>query len=267
MITTLAGLEAAPKSVIPLGGITFNGNASAYFIPALSVAIPPTRSMISLVAAGSGGGLLSNGSAGFIPYNATDSCIYSFNCSWANTAFHSVALYDFVWGATGFVGNIGTPQAVTGFPALTRPDANGTGLELFLGVQTASSNTSTLISADYTNSAGVTGRTATLLFGATTNLQNVQRSMPFRLQDGDTGVKSVQSITIATPQAVAGVLCLLLGRRLTSAPLMPTGTRARKHDFFRSGGVQIGASAALQIVSPTGGGTAAMFGELILAHG
>lgn len=267
-ITTLAGLEAAPKTRIAAGGVSFSCLTDAYFMRALGSVVPPATAAISLVAAGSGGGLLSNGAAGFFPYPATDSSVFSMDCAWASTtSFGSVALYDFVWGASGFVANTGSAQAVTGFPALTRPDSAGTGLELFLGVISGAASTSTLVSVDYTSSAGTPSRTASLLFGATTYLGTGNRLLPFKLQDGDKGVQSVESMTIGTSLASAGSLCLLLGRRVAVAQLALRGVEAKRADFFRVGGTPIGDSGALQLVTLGGSDTVNLYADIVLAHG
>jgi hypothetical protein len=81
------------------------------------------------------------------------------------------------------------------------------------------------VTCSYTNSAGTSGRTATL----DTNLSNVpaRRLLPFRLAAGDTGVRSVQSVTIAT--AGVGTFNLVLLRRLATA-YMP-GTNGQASDL------------------------------------
>lgn len=276
-ITTKAALDAAPKSRHSINYSSGVQQAVAssvrYQCVAMQSATGNQRGVVATPAAASSGGTLwSNGNAGFLLFPAADSVVYSVATSGAETSDGParMALYDFVWGASGFVGNSGSAQAVTGFPALSRPDADGTGLELFLFVKTASSATSTGITVDYTNTAGTTGRTATLMLngGVTTVLNTAGALLPFKLQDGDLGVKSIQGMTIAVSQAVAGALWLVLGKRVcTFTAQGADATGSVEADAFTLGLQPVPSDAALAVVGLVSGFRYNGAVEISLAHG
>ena len=64
--------------------------------------------------------------------------------------------------------------------------------------------TATTITASYTNQAGVSGRTTKpVAIGGTGNREG-ERMLPLPLQDGDTGVQAVASVTLAASTVTAG---------------------------------------------------------------
>ncbi|HRK46451.1 MAG TPA: hypothetical protein PK324_12550, partial [Nocardioides sp.] len=72
----------------------------------------------------------------------------------------------------------------------------------------------------YTNSDGTAGRTGTIpSFPATAAAGTL---VPFMLQAGDRGVRSIQSITLGT-SLVSGTVHLLLLRHLASLPFVASG--------------------------------------------
>ena len=100
-----------------------------------------------------------------------------------------------MWSCSGFSGIVATAQAVTSFPTLTRPDANGTGLEIWIECYTATGATAANITVQYTNSDGVAGRSTV----PTAHIPSMPANRMYRvpLQAGDTGVKSIQSVTLS----------------------------------------------------------------------
>lgn len=220
-LSTKSALDAAPK--VYLRSISQTAHNTGTMLPwsfrSGSNQNPPAFTAVSNPAAlAAGGTLWANGSTGFYGFPATASQIYSINCVddlGTDTAASKLLLLDFVWGVSGIDGTVLTAQSVTGFPVLTRPDANGTGLELFVVTWAAvTTAASTLVTVSYTNSAGVAGRTASLLYGATTAFGLANTVAPMKLQAGDTGVKSIQSVTIGTAQTGAGNIGLILAKRV-----------------------------------------------------
>ena len=267
-ILTKAALDAAARTRFAL--YFRSGPAVAlttrYTCPQLNSNLVGVGALTTPAAIGSGGTLWSNGTAGFPQYPATDSRIAALSFGGLfSTGSGQLAIYDMVWAASGVTGNTSGPQSVSSFPTLSRPDVDGTGLELFLFVKTSSSNTSTGVTVIYTNSAGSGSQSASLLFGATTGLAAAEGMLPFKLADGSTGVKSIQSVEILTPQAVAGDLWLVLGRRLCVKKIDAYKAAA---DAYSLGCPVIGDSAALTYVGLTGAaGISSMHTELVLAHG
>lgn len=139
------------------------------------------------------------------------------------TVPHFYQLFDILWVNSGAVVTTTTAQTV-GSPTLPARDATGTtngeGCMIGLLFTTASTNAAAIANAtvSYTNSAGVAGRTATLanLVGAQIPATPVIGTIVwFQLQAGDTGVRSIQSLTLGT-SLVTGTVSLLIARQLAT---------------------------------------------------
>ena len=144
----------------------------------------------------------------------------------------TIHLYDRVWSCTGFNATLTTAQTVTSFPTLTRPDANGTGLEIWIECYTATGATASNITVQYTNSAGVSGRN-------TVSTAHIVSMPAFRmyqvpLQSGDTGVKSIQSVTLSASTGTAGAFGVTLMDRVSSIA-MPLANLGATLDFAALG--------------------------------
>lgn len=136
---------------------------------------------------------------------------------------HSHLFYDVLWINSGIAVTTTTAQAIT-TPTLPARDVNGTtnGEGLMIGLMwTAASTNAGAISTStvsYTNSAGTSGRTATLfaLAGAQIPITPVIGTIVwFNLAAGDTGVRSIESITLATSLAT-GSVSLFIARDLAN---------------------------------------------------
>lgn len=119
----------------------------------------------------------------------------------------------------GLSGTVTTAQS-TNLPtaALTRyTDAVGVwgAFEIYTQIGT----TATTITCSYTNSAGTAGRTSiAITFGATNN-REAGRLLPFPLQAGDVGVKSVENVTVLATTGTAGNFGVTLFRPLFFMPV------------------------------------------------
>lgn len=140
---------------------------------------------------------------------------FGLNAAVANT--HQ--LVDIVWYNTGLTVTTTTAQAITTptFPARdSEGSTNGEGYGIALYALTALGNAAAVsnTTVSYTNSAGTAGRTAT--FSALVGRQApatpvIGTFMPFDLAAGDTGVRSIQSITLATTYT-SGTMMLIVYR-------------------------------------------------------
>jgi len=123
----------------------------------------------------------------------------------AFTAGMSVAgmagLFDVIWYNTGLTVTTTTAQAITQ-PTLAARDVegstNGDGWMVGILVTTATTNASAVTNTtmSYTNSDGTAGRTATITSFPATAVAGA--FIPFQLQGGDAGVRSIQSVTLGT---------------------------------------------------------------------
>lgn len=157
----------------------------------------------------------------------------------------SLLMFDRVWSCSGFSSAVLTAQAVTSFPTLVRPDADGSGLEIWVECYTATGATASNVTVSYTNSANVAGRTTISTAHITSMPANRMYRLP--LQAGDRGVKSIQSITFSASTATAGVIGLTLLKRIACIPA-PIVNVNNVMDFAALGLPVIQDNAALQLI-------------------
>jgi hypothetical protein len=124
----------------------------------------------------------------------------------------SLPLFDRLVDHAGCVANVATAQT-TNLPtaALTR-ETSGEGVWAFIEVYGAIGSTTTTVTISYTNQDGTAGRTSlpqTIGGAFRTGAQNL---IPIPLQDGDTGVRSVQSMTLAATTGTAGNIGIVLAK-------------------------------------------------------
>lgn len=158
----------------------------------------------------------------------------------------TIHLYDRVWSCSAMVGNVATAQTVVSFPTLTRPDANGEGLEIWIECYTATGSTASNVTVQYTNSAGVSGRNTVSTAHITSMPANRMYQVP--LQSGDTGVRSIQSLTLSVSTGTAGSIGVTLMRRLSSIS-SPVPNVGQTMDFTQLGLPQIYDNSAISFIN------------------
>lgn len=179
------------------------------------------------------------GSFTFTNPGTGNSYLAKFTAAGATTG--TLILYDRLWHNSGMSPTTLTAQSITQ-PALTRPDALGADVELWMEVYTAIT-TAVTTTVSYTNQDGTAGQSAT-----TTNVaaSAVGQMFPFALAAGDTGVRSVQSATIGSTMT-AGNWGLTLLRRLAEIPIGLVGV-GNTYDVFALGMARIYDSASLAMM-------------------
>jgi hypothetical protein len=131
----------------------------------------------------------------------------------------TVMLVDRLWENSGLVVTTTTAQTVNSVAWPAR-DANGTingdGIIVGLSAVVATTNAALInsMTISYTNSAGVAGRTGSIN-PSWPALAPINTFVPFELQSGDFGVRSVQSCTLGT-SLVTGTVSLVAYRALAS---------------------------------------------------
>lgn len=113
---------------------------------------------------------------------------------WADRLSHS-------GGLSGIVTTAQTTNLPTA--ALTR-QTSGEGVWLGLTIYTQVGTTATTVTASYTNQDGTAGRTTIATVFGGTNHREAARMIVLPLQSGDTGVRSVQSVTVLATTGTAG---------------------------------------------------------------
>lgn len=152
--------------------------------------------------ASSGGTLHASTDAGFFNLPSPSGTRYLARVKAISGIVGFAMLYDRIWSCSGFSGTVNTAQSVTGFPTLTRPDANGTGLEIWLEIYTSIGSSASNLTVQYTNQSGVSGRnTAVYALPASMGQSRMARLI---LQSGDTGVRSIQSVTLSASTGTSG---------------------------------------------------------------
>ena len=133
--------------------------------------------------------------------------------------------------------NSATAQTLVGTPTLRY--TNGVGVRAFLVTTTASGATAHNIAYSYTNSAGASGKTNPVTVAATasaivshlthsgTAANNYGPFLP--LASGDSGIQSVQSVTISAASG-SGAAALVLARPIAILPITTAGV-AVERDF------------------------------------
>lgn len=136
----------------------------------------------------------------------------------------------------GLSGALATEQT-TNLPtaALTRY-TSGDGVMAGLILNAAIGTTATTFTANYTNQAGTTGRISTATGIGSSSLGNAIGSFfPIPLAAGDTGVRSVESVTLAATTGTAGNMGIVLYKPLAMIALNDFGG-AHVIDAVSSGG-------------------------------
>jgi hypothetical protein len=134
--------------------------------------------------------------------------------------------------------NSATAQTLTGTPTLRY--TNGEGVRAFLSIVTTSGATAHNVALSYTNTASTAGRTLPVTVACTasaitphithsgTAANNYGPFLP--LANGDTGIKSVQTLTLSAASG-AGTAALVLAKPLLTIPLT-TVSVASERDFL-----------------------------------
>jgi len=105
----------------------------------------------------------------------------------------------------GGLSGTSTAAQTTNLPtaALTRY-TSGEGVMAGIVIFQQIGNTATTITISYTNQAGTPGRTSTATSFGSTNFREVNIFIPIPLQAGDTGVRSIESVTVLITTGTAG---------------------------------------------------------------
>lgn len=137
----------------------------------------------------------------------------------------TLVLYDRVLHCGGLSATVTTAQTVGG--TLTR-NTGGVGNFAFLEINTLIGATATTVRMSYTNQDGTAGRLSTLVQLGGTGFREVSRAIMLPLQSGDTGIRSVQSVTLTGTTAIAGNFGLVVANPLawvSSASIGVAGVR------------------------------------------
>lgn len=271
-ITTLDGLIAGMQPPRAFTKATFTGEAAGQRHNLLGIAGQPAAATMGTP--GLAGVAVTNATsiAGFLPFtNPSSGNAYLAKLAVSVGAnIVGFTLYDLLWYNSGLVVTTTTAQTVNSVAFSARcadGTANGDGCEIWLYNTVATTNTSavTNTSYSYTNQAGTAGRTANLVYSwPATAVAGTM--VPFGFQGSDTGVRSIQSITLGTSYG-AGTLYALALRRIASVCL-PAAQSGIVLDAMALGMPRLYNDSALcmsVMLSGTAAGT--VNGEVVYSHG
>lgn len=208
---------------------------------------------------------------GCIPIkNPASGANYVTELQMAASVNHSHLIFDVLWVNSGLVVTTTTAQSIT-TPTLPARDINGTtngeGCMIALLFVAAATNAAVISNAtvSYTNSDGTAGRTATLsaIVGSQIPATPVIGTLIwFKLQAGDKGVRSIQSVTLGT-SLVTGTISLMITRDVATIGTTIPNVTAQK--IVGSPGIRIYNGSCLLHCALTSATTATFFsGELVV---
>lgn len=169
-----------------------------------------------------------SGDVGCIPIWTPSGSLYLEAALAAQTAIATAAVFDVLWVNTGLSVTATTAQTISMPGALPARDSNGqvSGEGCLIGlVFTAAASNAAVINnstVSYTNSKGVNSRSATLINTAGDMIPAtpvIGTTVWFQLAAGDTGVQSVQSITLGTSLGT-GSVSLIIARPVCMLPMI-----------------------------------------------
>jgi hypothetical protein len=188
--------------------------------------------------------------------------IVGFIC--ASSIAENVFIDDYLWVNNGIAVATTTAQTVNSVAWPARDNfetANGDGIQVALLVTTVTTNGAavTTITMSYTNSVGVAGRTATMPSFPATAV--VGTFVPFLLQSGDKGVRSIQSITLGTTLATGNVALVAFNQILQA--FIPLAAFSGKADLGTRGRGLPNRCCLIPRVMTNGTGLSTINGEIM----
>ena len=158
-----------------------------------------------------------------IPDSSTGKlCILGGRLNKSDVAGVSLTLLDLLNHSGGLDATV-TGEQTTNLPtaALTR-HTSGEGVMIGLIVYTLIGNTATTVTVRYTNQAGTANRVSTPIQLGGSGYREAHRLILIPLQAGDTGVRSVEGVTLAATTVGAGNFGVVLFKPLTAFALENT---------------------------------------------
>lgn len=160
--------------------------------------------------------------SGQIPFNnpvSGNTHLDVFNCT--STQFGTLYLLDRLWHNSGIAVTTTTAQTINSvtWPARDRDGATS-GVDVLVAIEVSTATTNgaavTNTTMSYTNQAGTASKTATITSFPATSVAGT--FIPFELAAGDTGVRSIQTVTLGTSYG-AGAVHLVAYRVLGKVPI------------------------------------------------
>jgi hypothetical protein len=196
------------------------------------------------------------GTVGTNPTRATDGAIGQTNPTAPNKLYLVSAessfkdrvgaqLMDRLMEMSGLSGTVTTPQVITSGTVSRYTGAESAGNEIWLEIYTIIGATPTTITASYTNQAGTAGQTTVAAVFGGTSFREAHRLIRLPFQSGDTGVQSVESVTLAGTTGTAGDFGVTIMRPIVGVSAVVAGNGYERSLAFVPGPMEIKTDAAL----------------------
>lgn len=144
----------------------------------------------------------------------------------AGIAQGTLFLFDRLAAESGNSGTVTTAQSLSNCAIDRYTGSEAPGNQIFLEITTQIGTTATTVTASYTNQDGTSGRTTVATAFGGTGLREAQRLIALPLQAGDTGVISVESVTVLATTGTAGDFTVLIMRPMPVLPIPSVGQGA-----------------------------------------
>lgn len=182
--------------------------------PFVSYWLTSTRPAAGTAPAGTPGVAYSNEGINFGNTGSIRKFLYQITAESAQTNESHLMLVDRLVGVGGIAVST-TGDKTVNSTALTRY-TTGESVQVFLEVSTAGTTTAPIVSlSSYTNSDGTPGRAGATLTFPTTTYAAGGLIGPMPLQTGDYGIKSVETLNVATAGGGSGVISVILVKPLS----------------------------------------------------
>lgn len=272
-ITTLAGVEAGLTYPNVLAkGATNQANSNSQWMTSFYFAGYPVAATAPTPGV-SGAALTSY--TGQIPFtNPVSGNTYlaalrrPFLSDVISSAQRTLMIVDRLWHNSGLDRTLTTAQTVNSVAWPARDlngSTNGEGVYLAIEISTTMGTGGPTITVSYTNSAGTSGRTGVGILPTRTSAPQ-GHWFPIGLQAGDTGVRSVQSVTFSVSWGTAGVLHLVAYRPVAMINFSAGASQYSADDALTLAMPQLWGNSVLQTVSVMTGNGSSDGGPMLVQY-
>jgi hypothetical protein len=267
-ITTMDGLLAALGSSQDQRLFFPSATNAAGGLINLNQAVTSSFGIMAAPAAASSGGTTFNQSSfstGFPRWSSSANTPYLGRLGATFSTAGTLHIYDLLWACSGLVGNVATAQTLTGFAGMPTRNSTALGAEIWIGCSSAIGATAHNVTVQYTNQSGTSGRNTVSTAGIASMPANRMYQVP--LQSGDTGIQSVQGLTLSASSGTAGNLWIMVLDRIASISA-PVTNVANVSDAFALGFPQISDNSCLAFVhQATTTSSGIIMGQLSVVQG
>lgn len=227
--------------------------------------VPGQPGAAAAPASGVNGEVPTDATAGALPFTNPTNPVLSYlsgfvaSCTTAGTLY----VYDRLWQNSGLSSTLTSAQAIAAPVALTRPDALGDGVEVWMDCITALGAGANSPTFQYTDQSGNTAQAGSVIGYSPAPIQ--YRCFPTQLAAGDTGVRAVTQWT-NSGSMTSGSFSVVLRRKIATITF-PTGGVCGATDAILSGMPRIYDDAALEFIYLAGSTAAVFLGSLSMMQG